>query len=243
MYNYYDLTTFEFLISSSEKLGENSNYTEITPLEYDNNIKKLFFNTNKQIWEVKDIMTNGYYVTIDFQDFTKIVKIVQNPTMEEVVVNNYLFLFTAIQIINDAIKKYYNQLRFFKISKNNVFVDFACKPDDVIINNNKIWGFATVNNNILSSEQNGKEFYTYYVDKTNYIDVSLVRLKELTKQMNSFHINTGTLMRLHQSFIDDAVVNNSIEDILNYDYRLEIRENVLNGGEPYIVNPFPNQNI
>ena len=243
MYYYYDLTTFEFLISSSKKLGEYSNYTEITPLEYDNSIKKLFFNTQKQIWEVKDIITNGYYVKIDFQDFTKIVKIFQNPTMEEVVVNNYFFLFTATQIINDAIKQYYNQLRFFKVSKNNVFVDFACKPDDVIINYNKIWGFTTVNNNILSSEQNGKESYTYYVDKTNYIDVSLVHLKELTKQMNSFHINTGTLMRLHQSFIANAIVNNSIEDILNYDYRLEIRENVLNGEKPYIVNPFPNQNI
>ena len=50
-------------------------------------------------------------------------------------------------------------------------------------------------------------------------------------------------MRLHQSFIVNTIFSDKIEDVLNYDYRLEIRENVLNGGEPYIVNPFPNQNI
>ncbi len=100
-----------------------------------------------------------------------------------------------------------------------------------------------MNNNILSSEQNGKDYYTYYIDKTNYINVLLVKLKELTKEMNSFHISTGTLMRLHQSFIVNTIFSDKIEDVLNYDYRLEIRENVLNGGEPYIVNPFPNQNI
>ena len=244
MFNYYDPTTFEYLGSFENKITDNNNYTTIPVIQYDIYTEKLHWNSDTQEWIIKDVIMNGKYVIIKNINFYQITKIIENPIAKDVIQNQYFTLADAVEFLNDVIQKHYNNLRYFNISNTqDLFVNFVCKPDDVVINNNKIWGFSTVNNNILSSEQNGKDYYTYYIDKTNYINVLLVKLKELTKQMNSFHISTGTLMRLHQSFIVNTIFSDKIEDVLNYDYRLEIRENVLNGGEPYIVNPFPNQNI
>jgi hypothetical protein len=247
MYNYYDPVTFEFLVSVENQLNkENTHFTNVDIITYDNNIEKLFWDGENNQWVVRDIIMNGYYAKIDNNNFIKITQIVNSPTSKDVINNKYIPLFNALDIIQNSIISYYNELRFFKAVKGNISVEFVCKPDDVTINTNKIWGFTTLNNNVKNAINNGDNTYIYYVDTNTVLSIPVVNLQELAKQMNKFHISTGTLIRLHianyvTSLYSNLQANGIVSSLLNYDYRLEIRKEVLGDNEPWVVVKFPDQ--